>query len=152
MNDVFKIEVTEEQPVLCMKAVINVADLPTELGKAYGAIIEYLGELGEQPENAAFSAYYNMDMENLEVEMGFPVGKPLPGRGEIVASVIPTGKKAVCLYKGPYNAMSQTYDDMMAWMAENEHRPTGVAYEFYYNSPMEVPESELLTKIMFLLE
>jgi effector-binding domain-containing protein len=152
MNDEFKIEETKEQPVLSVKTVTNVADLPAELGKAYGAIIAYLGGIGEQPENAAFSAYYNMDMENLEVEMGFPVAKPLPGKGEILASFIPAGKKAVCLYKGPYSEMAQTYESMMAWMSENAHKPTGVVYEFYYNSPMEVPESELLTKIMFLLE
>ena len=40
----------------------------------------------EQPSDAAFAAYYNMDMENLEVEMGFPVDKELAGNGEIIAS------------------------------------------------------------------
>jgi hypothetical protein len=30
--------------------------------------------------------------------------------------------------------------------------PAGVVYEYYYNSPMEVPESELLTKIEFVLK
>jgi len=44
-----------------------------------------LNELGEKPLEAAFAAYYNMDMENLDVEMGFPVAKPLAGRGEIKA-------------------------------------------------------------------
>ncbi len=30
--------------------------------------------------------------------------------------------------------------------------PTGVVYEYYYNSPGEIPESELLTKVEFLLK
>jgi len=40
----------------------------------------------------------------------------------------------------------------MQWISEIGHTPTGVAYEFYYNAPGEVPESELLTKIVFPLE
>ncbi|RYD03611.1 hypothetical protein N752_18735 [Desulforamulus aquiferis] len=45
--------------------------------------------------------------------------------------------------------MEPVYNAMMQWINENGYAPTGVAYEFYYNSPMEVPESELLTKVVF---
>lgn len=48
--------------------------------------------------------------------------------------------------------MEPVYNEMMLYMAENELEPVGVAYEFYYNSPEEVPEKELLTKIMFPLK
>ena len=108
--------------------------------------------MGEQPQGPAFSAYFNMDMEKLEVEMGFLVVKEIAGRGDILSSQIPTGQKATCMYKGPYKDMGPTYDAMTAWMNANGHIPTGVVYEFYYNSLMEVPESELLTKIEFLLK
>jgi effector-binding domain-containing protein len=30
--------------------------------------------------------------------------------------------------------------------------PTGIAYEFYYNSPMEVKPEQLLTQVMFVLQ
>lgn len=148
----FEVVETAAQPMLAMRTVTSVANLPQELGKAYHGIIAYLGEQGEQPVDAAFAAYYNMDMENLDVEMGFPVGKALPGKGEIAAGEIPGGKKATCLYKGPYKEMEPVYEAMTKWMQDNGHQPTGVVYEFYYNSPMEVPESELLTKIVFLLK
>jgi len=41
---------------------------------------------------------------------------------------------------------------MTGWMQKNQYIPTGVAYEFYLNSPEEVQESELLTRIMFPLK
>lgn len=150
-----KFELTEqpEQPVLSIRTRTAVANLPQELGKAYGAIIGYLHEIGEEPLGAAaFAAYYNMDMEDLDVEMGFQVAKPLAGRGEIKASVIPAGQQVSCLYKGPYNEMEPVYNAMSQWMKDNGHTPTGVFYEFYYNSPLEVPEKELLTKIVFPLK
>lgn len=49
-------------------------------------------------------------MEKLEVEMGFPVGKEIADNGQVVASQIPGGKKAVCLYKVPYKEMGPTYE------------------------------------------
>jgi len=147
----YKVELKEQgvQPVLSIRKTTAAANLPEELGKGYGSIIQYLNEIGEQPVGAAFTAYYNMDMENLDVEMGFPVSKQLTGRGEIEAKEIPAGKYAECMYKGPYREMVPAYDAMNQWLGENGLTATGVSYECYYNSPMEVPESELLTKIMF---
>jgi len=150
-----KFELTEQkaQPVLSIRARTAVGNLPQELGKAYRSIIRYLTELGEQPsEGFAFTAYYNMDMENLDVEMGFPVAKHLPAKGEIKPGEIPAGRQVSCLYKGPYNEMGPVYEAMTKWVAENGYTPTGICYEFYYNSPLEVPESELLTRIMFPLK
>jgi effector-binding domain-containing protein len=41
---------------------------------------------------------------------------------------------------------------MQKWMTENGHQPTGIVYEFYLNSPMEVSEDELLTRVVFPLK
>jgi Transcriptional regulator, effector-binding domain/component len=150
----YKFELTEqkEQPVLSIRKRTDVGNLPQELGKAYNAIIQYIGEIGEEAAGAAFAAYYNMDMENLDIEMGFPVLKPIAGKGEIKPGKIPAGKQVSCMYKGPYAQMEPVYEAITQWMKENGHIPTGVCYEFYYNSPMDVPENELLTKIVFLIE
>jgi effector-binding domain-containing protein len=148
------IELSEqnEQPVLSVRKRTNVGSLPQELGKAYGAVIGYIEAIGAKAAGPAFAAYYNMDMEDLDVEMGFPVEKPAQGKGEIMQSSIPAGKQASCMYKGPYKDMAPVYEAMTAWIKKKGLSPTGVCYEFYYNSPMEVPESELLTKVVFLLK
>jgi effector-binding domain-containing protein len=148
----YKVELKERetQPVLSIRKTTSVGNLPQELGKAYGSIIQYLGELGEQPVEAAFTAYYNMDMEHLDVEMGFPVSGRLEGKGEIKQGEIPAGRYVECMYKGSYEKVGPiVYETMSKWMAENGLEATGTAYEFYYNSPADVPESELLTKVMF---
>lgn len=150
----YKLELTQQpvQPVLSLRKRTAVANLPMELGRAYGAIIQYLNEIGAKPVGAAFAGYYNMDMEDLDVEMGFLVSKAIPGRGEIVSGEIPAGKQLSCMYKGPYKDMVPAYDAMNKYISENGHVPTGISYEFYYNSPQEVPESELLTKIVLPLK
>lgn len=150
----YNIELKEKgvQPVLAIRKTTSVGELPKEIGKAYGSIMQYMNELGEQPAEAPYTAYYNLDMEHLDVEMGFPVLKKLAGRGEIIAAEIPAGRFVECTYKGPYAGMEPVYEDMNKWIAEKGYEATGTAYEVYYNSPGEVPESELLTRIMLPLK
>lgn len=152
MGFTFNLIQTEAQPTLSVRVVTSIADLPKEIGKAYGSIIDYLSARDEQPLGPAYIAYFNMDMENLSVEIGFPVEKEIEGSGEIVSSTIPAGKQASCFYKGPYAGMAPTYDELTKWVEEKGYEPAGIAYEFYYNSPQEVPESELLTQIVYLLK
>ena len=145
-----KIEVSEEkaQPVLSIRMRTRLELLPQVIGESYLKIMAYLTEQGEQPAFAPFTAYHNLDMQNLDVEMGFPVARLLPEKDDIKARELPPGKAVSSMYKGPYSGMEQPYNEMAQWMKEHGYTPTGVSYEYYFNSPQEVPESELLTKIV----
>jgi len=152
MGFIHQIIQAEPQPAIWIKKTTSISKLPNEIGEAYGQVIAYLNEVGEPPLGPAFIAYYNMDMENLVIEIGFPVAREISGRGDLVYGLIPGGKIASRFYKGPYNGMGACYEEIVKWIADKGYVPTGVVYEFYYNSPMDVPESELLTEIRFLLK
>jgi len=98
----YKFELTEQpaQPVLSMRTRTAVGNLPQELGKAYQAIIQYLNEIGEKPLDAAFAAYYNMDMEDLDVEMGFPVPRPLAEKVKLNQVKFPRGSRCLVFIRG----------------------------------------------------
>jgi effector-binding domain-containing protein len=113
--------------------------------------MQYLGELGVTPAGAPFVAYFNMDMQDLDMEVGFPVAQPLPGGGEVQSSEIPGGKVATCLHTGPYPEISQAYQALSTWVNENGYKMTGVSYEFYLNDPQETPPEALQTQILFPL-
>ena len=140
------------QPTLSIRTRTPVQDLPQELGKAYGAIGQYLGELGEQPVGPPFAAYYNLDMQDLDVEIGFPVSRRLPGKDDIEASQIPGGKVATCIYTGPYSEMEPAYDALSQWIEDNGYQATGVAYEMYLDDPAQTPPQEPKTQILFPLK
>jgi effector-binding domain-containing protein len=145
----------KEQPAqktLSIRTRTAVQDLPQVFGEGYGQIAQYLAQLGEQPIGPPFAAYYNMDMADLDVELGFPVARALPGQGEIKAGEIPGGRVATCLYTGPYSDIEAAYNALMAWMAENGYEGAGVSYELYLNDPSETPPAELQTQIIFPLK
>ena len=147
----YKCELIERsaQPTLSVRTRTTVQDLPQTFGAAYSKIMQYMGELGETPGGAPFAAYYNMDMQDLDMEIGFPVLSVLPGRGEVQAGQIPAGKAAACLHTGPYPEIASAYNALSAWIAAQGIQPTGVAYEFYLNDPEHTPPAELQTLILF---
>ena len=140
------------QPTLSIRTTTSIKELPNELGRAYGAIGQYLGQMGEQPTGAPYAAYFTFDMESMDIEIGFPVKSTLPGQDEIQSGEIPAGKVAQCLYTGPYNKIEPAYNALTAYVEEQGYEATGVAYEFYLNDPGEVEPEQLLTQIVFRLK
>ncbi len=139
------------QPALSVRTHAAVQDLPSLFGKTYGAIMQYLAELGEQPAGMPFTAYYSMDMQNLDVEIGFPVARPLAGKGEIQASEFPGGKLASAMHVGPYDQLGAAYEALGQWVKAQGYEATGVTYELYYSEP-ETPPQEIRTEIIFPLK
>jgi effector-binding domain-containing protein len=148
----YHIEVTEQpaQPALVIRTHAAAPDLPRLFGEAYGALMRYLGELGEQPVGMPFAAYHNMDMQDLDLEIGFPVARPLPAKGEIQAGELPAGRWASVLHVGPYDQCGPAYEALAAWINEHNYTPVGVAYEAYCSEP-ETPPQEIRTWIRFPL-
>jgi effector-binding domain-containing protein len=146
------VEQKDAQPVLSIRSMTSEAALPELVGRCFGAVAQYLGELGESPSGPPFAIYYNMDMQNLDAELGFPVGKALPGRGEIKASEIPGGWQASLVYTGPYHGLGPAYAALAEFVQASGREATGVAIEFYLNSPMDTPAEKLQTLIVFPLK
>jgi effector-binding domain-containing protein len=147
-----KIVEKPEQAVLSIRTRTAVGNLPEAMGRCFGAVAQYLGELGEHPAGAPFAGYHNMDREILDVEIGFPVSRPLPAKGEILSGSIPGGKLASCLHIGAYKDIEPAYNALMAFITESGYEAIGVAYEFYRNDPGETPEEELETEVVFPLK
>ena len=141
-----------DQPVLSIRTRVSVQNLPGLLGEVYGKIMQRLEELGESPAGAPFVVYYNMDMQDLDVEAGYPVAQALAGRGEVQAGNLPAGRVAACEYTGPYSEMGPAYEVLAQWIKDNGYVPTGVVYEFYLNNPAETPPQQLRTQIVFPLK
>jgi effector-binding domain-containing protein len=110
--------------------------------------MEHLEALGEYPTGEPFAAYFNMDMQDLDIEAGFPVAKPLPGKGEIQPGEIPGGMAAICHYTGPYSGVAPAYEQLSQFLTDEGFTPIGPAYEWYLSEP-DVPPQDIKTDIAF---
>ena len=147
-------EIVEQpaQPTLSIRTRAAVQELPQVLGKGYGAIMQYLGEVGVSPTGHPFVIYYNMDMQDMDIELGFPVLQPLPGKGEVHAARMEAGKVATCLYVGPYADCGPAYEALAQFVKDQGYEATGVAIEYYLNDPSQPPYEEPQTRIVLTLK
>ena len=125
----------------------SIQELPERLAGIYEMIMDYLDEIDEGHAGPAFAIYYNTNMQDLDIEAGFPVFKPLPGQGEIKAGEIPGGTFAVCHYTGPYDELDSAYDTLTQFIEIGGYTPRGAIIEWYLNSPDNVPAEELKTDL-----
>lgn len=138
----------EQELVLSIRLRTPFQDLSQAIGDSYGKIYTYLREVGQMPAGEPFVGYFNMDMEDLDVEIGYPVAMDLPGQGDMKMSAIPAGKYAAMVYTGPYSELKDAYRELSEWMEKNGHVSNYLAYEIYLNDPAQVAEEKLETKIL----
>lgn len=136
-----------EQSIISIRTRTSIDQLPQLIGESYNKMSIYLNELNEYLSDVPFVAYHNMDMQDLDVEMGFPVANPIPGKGDIKAGTIPAGMIVFSMNRGPYSKMEPLYKEMAQWIEKNGFEAIGTAYEYYYNDASFL-ETELLTKIV----
>ena len=147
-----RVEERATQLTLSVHARTPVDKLPAFMDTGFGAVYGYLMELGEHPVGPPYAAYYNMDMQDLDVEIAFPVAKSLPGKGNVQPGRLEAGRMATCLHVGPYTDLRLAYDALTQWMAENGYAGDGTAYEFYLNDPDITAPQDLQTLVAFRLK
>jgi effector-binding domain-containing protein len=91
-------------------------------------------------------------MQDLDLEIGYPVAKKLADKDNMKASEIAAGKYASTVHVGPYETMEPTYDALNKWIKDNGHEVEGPAIELYFNDPGEVGPENTRTEIQFPLK
>lgn len=135
------------QQVLSIRTRTDASHLPELIGESYRRIGAYLSELDVEPEGPPFVAYYNQNMEDLDVEIGFPVDDVIPGDQDMCPGEMEEGNMVSCVYVGPYEGLKEVYGEMHRYIEEKGLKAKGPAYETYFNSPGEVKPEELMTRI-----
>ncbi|MGV8906236.1 MAG: GyrI-like domain-containing protein [Acetobacterium sp.] len=137
-----------EQPIISIRTQTSVDQLPHLIDESNRKMAAYLHEINETLSDVPFVAYHNTtDPEALDVEIGFPVTTPIPGKEDIKSGSIPAGLLVFSMNRGPYNKMKPLYREMLQWIEKNDFKGMGTVYEYYYNDTSYL-EIELLTKIV----
>lgn len=126
--------------------------LKAELDQGYREVAAALERQGMGPSGAPFALYYNMDMQDLDVELGFPVSAEFKPDGRVKPGILPGGRVALHTHKGPYETIESSYNALSGFMNERGVVPTEVCYESYLNDPDTTPPGDLLTEINFPLK
>ncbi len=141
----------ETMPSLVVRTRCSIEQLPEVLGQSYQRILAHLSSINREPAGPPYVGYHNEDMQDLDLEIGFPVGADVAAEDEIMASEIPAGRYATTMHIGPYAEIAESYEHLTSWVEQQLQRPAGSAYEIYLNDPATTPEEGLQTLIIFPL-
>jgi effector-binding domain-containing protein len=142
----------KERTTLSVRYRTPAAALAASIGPAYGEIAAYMGRNGIPFAGPPFAMYYNMDMDDLDVEIGFPVEQAWPGDGRVKPGKLPGGKMASATHIGPYATIEKTYNELTAFVGKKGLATETFMYEEYLNSPEDTPPEKLATTIYFILK
>ena len=139
----------QTRPALTMRWQTTFDQLSQAFDETFSALMGYLRELGQHPAGPPFARYHKIEGQDVDVELGVPMGEPAPGRDRIAASELPGGDMATCLLVGPYDQLPSAYEALMAWIQEQELVIAGAPFEQYLNNPSETTPDKYETRIYF---
>ncbi|MCD7916580.1 MAG: GyrI-like domain-containing protein [Tannerellaceae bacterium] len=138
------------QPVLLVRVYLPMEELP-DLFEEYSArVSSYVKQFGEELTDVPFVIYYDylsMDMEQVDIEICYPVSRSLPSKNEIISKIIPPSKIIFSMHKGSYTDTSPLYGEMTTWIMEKGYEPQGPSYEYYFNG-FTYPGYDQLIKVV----
>ncbi len=140
---------TEEQQV----AYIFYTGPVEDMGELIEEIVDWMMTQNVEMSGPPYSAYYTSPAEVAPEDMQYEMGVPFTGdaaeSGKVKIKNLPVQNVLSAMHKGPYQDVGQVYEVLMNRVIEEGYQMIGAPMEIYFNTPMEVPESELLTEVQF---
>ncbi|OPY34475.1 MAG: Bacterial transcription activator, effector binding domain [Methanomassiliicoccales archaeon PtaU1.Bin124] len=143
----FQLVTTERQMTVSIQAKVNVQDISSYMGKAYGELFAFSQKNGLTIVGPPIAYYNSWNDQEVDVICAFPVSAPFHPEGMFKAFELPKVKAVVAIHVGPYKDLVVTYTAMQKWMEENGLVPEGYMWEEYLNDPSEVGQEDARTKL-----
>lgn len=139
----------EEQPAIGVRQRVHRDDLPATVGQALPVVVAALRRTGAAPAGPPYARYRGSMGGTVDVEVGFPVIDPVPleklrqedaPAGTFVADPLPAARAAETVHVGGYEAISQTYERLAAWLGRHGLQPLDESWELYESGPSSDPD------------
>jgi DNA-binding transcriptional MerR regulator len=129
------IEIREVPPTrgVSMEVKTRMDEIGAQFGEVMPRLVAVLQEQGAKGGND-FAAYPDeeFDPQNMSVVIGISSDVDVAARDDgIAVREYGGGRSIVATLEGPYDAMSQAWQEAWAYLAEHGHERRGTAYELY---------------------
>lgn len=145
----------KEQPAFGFVYIRKTIQFLKEFGdfsaQSFSHILARLDGLGILVSDGPIVCFHNMDLERLDVSVGFPVARVVEPAGEMQTKIIPAQKVVTAIDQGAYEEQDPTLEDLFSWMQAHDVKPLGEIYYQYLNDTNR-PSREYLTKMILPIQ
>ncbi|MCO8273267.1 helix-turn-helix domain-containing protein [Actinoplanes sp. TRM 88003] len=117
-------------------------EIASALSEILPMVFGYAQQHGLAIAGPPFARYPEVGMGSLVIEGGITLAGPpaeAPGDG-IEVLVIPAGKAAVTIHRGPYDTLPESYQEIEKWLRDQGLTAAGAPWETYLTDPGERPD------------
>jgi AraC family transcriptional regulator len=136
----YEIEEREVQNVASVRVKVRSADISATLAGIYPEIMGHLTAEGAKITGPPFSRYHGFSGDEVDLEAGMPIGKPVAEKGRVKMGQLPAGKTVVGWHVGPYDKLKTSHEALKAWIDGQKLVPRGGPWEVYWTDPGVVPD------------
>lgn len=146
------VDVTERHTAV-VREIIPVNELRQFFDRAFGALGARLGAEEDLVAGPAFARYAGPPEETAELEVGFPVARPVPPAGEVVPGSLPGGRVVRLVHRGEYDQLGAAWERVVEWADAHGLTRAEVLWEVYLTEPTPNGDpAAMLTELNWLLE
>jgi effector-binding domain-containing protein len=131
-GDDVEIQQLDPQPVLSIRATVQIAELAEAMGDRLAALSGYLQQSGARPAGSPFVRYHTFGESETDMEVGIPVVEPVAGEGRIAAGALPGGPATTTWHLGPHDRLGDAYARLEAGRTAHGREPAGAPWEVYH--------------------
>ena len=148
--------VKPSQQIVSINTKTPVAKLPELIGPSFMKLAAYIKQEGAEIVSMPFVSYKGMnedgqiDGDNIDVEIGFPIDRPVKDTIEFKYYSLPSYKAVTTLFKGSYDDLTSPYLEMLAYIRQDGGKFLGTSYEYYLSDEeIESDQQETLLEIPY---
>ena len=130
----------EQQPTAVVSEQVPMDALTEFFGRAFSTVMEVTGRQGVMVTGPPFALYPGVPTETIAVEAGFPTTAVVEADGDVRPGVLPAGRAAEAVHVGPYDTLSQTYEEIMRWVVDQGLTSGWDMWEQYLTDPGSEPD------------
>lgn len=129
-DDAYDVQLVDavERPTAVVAEETTWAEFPTVWGKLLDEVWAVIRAGGATKDGHNVMLYLD---DQPRVEVGVQVDGPFPSSGRVVPSVLPAGRVATTVHRGPYDRLGEAHDAVHRWATANGHRLSRVRWEVY---------------------
>lgn len=147
-----QITTREAVPTAVVSGTVSFEALAGFYDRSFGAVAGAIARQGQAPAGPAFGFYLRPPSDTVDLEVGFPTTSAVADDGEVHPSQLPAGEVATAVHAGSYDELSQSWQALADWIAEQGRQPGPQMWEVYLTEPTPGGEaSAMRTELSWLL-
>lgn len=137
-----RIKHKEEQYYVAITTKVLRRNIPEVLPPLIPKITNWLKAKTIEPKGPPFFHYLQMEGEQLEVEVGIPIGENISGDENISVRKFPSGNYAEATHMGNYSELYKFHEQLHKWQREKGIETIGNCIEYYPIDPTLEPDPQ----------